>query len=236
MEYSPHKLQPSPKEVDFNAVSIRCGEVVLKGDLEIPPDPSGIVLFAHGSGSSRQSPRNRFAAEMIRRQKMGTLLIDLLTREEEEADFYGGHLRFDIDFLASRLVSATLWLSHQREAQNLHFGYFGASTGGAAALVAAAQMSDLIDAVVSRGGRPDLAWDSLRLVPSPVLLIVGENDKQVLELNRVAYEELLCEKRLEIVPGATHLFEEPGALEGVSRLAAQWFVQHFKKVKAISKP
>jgi len=207
-------------------VSIPAGELSLEGDLVVPAGAFGLVLFAHGSGSSRHSRRNRFVAETLRESGVGTLLFDLLTREEEEEDRLGGHLRFDIDLLARRLVAATEWVRRQESIRHLAIAYFGASTGGAAALVAAATLGATVQAVVSRGGRADLAHQSLPRVQAPTLLIVGELDDVVLRLNREALDQLRCEKELAIVPGATHLFEEPGALEQVSRLAAAWFERH----------
>lgn len=206
---------------------IPIGSVTLMGDLQIPQDAAGLVLFAHGSGSSRHSPRNQAVARALRGAGSGTLLFDLLTRDEESVDDRTGHLRFDIPFLADRLAAATRWVTSHTEAQHLPIGYFGASTGGAAALVAAAELGTEVKAVVSRGGRPDLAGDALPLVKAPTLLIVGGYDGEVLRLNEDAYEQLLCEKKIEVVPRATHLFEEPGALEEVARLAAAWFQQHF---------
>ncbi|HEX6186529.1 MAG TPA: dienelactone hydrolase family protein [Pyrinomonadaceae bacterium] len=203
------------------------GSVVLAGELIVPAKAAGVVLFAHGSGSSRHSPRNQFVARLIREAKVGTLLFDLLTAEEEAVDAHSGHLRFDIPFLARRLVGATEWLSAHEQTRNLAVGYFGASTGGGAALVAAAEIGERVGAVVSRGGRPDLAGAALPFVTAPTLLIVGGRDYPVIEMNREALAQLRCEKRLEIIPGATHLFEEPGTLEEVARLAADWFVAHF---------
>lgn len=197
--------------------------LILEGECTVPGGAVGIVLFAHGSGSGRHSPRNRHVAEVLRRSGLATLLFDLLTAREEAADAATGHLRFDIGLLARRLVEATRWVARQADTQRLGIGYFGASTGGAAALAAAAEIGPAIDAVVSRGGRPDLAGDALEQVQSPTLLIVGERDRQVLELNRDAAARLHCEKELRIIPRATHLFEEPGALEEVARLAADWF-------------
>jgi predicted alpha/beta-hydrolase family hydrolase len=202
--------------------------VVLDGDLTIPPRATGIVLFAHGSGSGRHSPRNQFVARVIREAGIATLLFDLLTRDEEAEDDVTGRLRFDIGLLARRLVEAGKWIGSQPETQRLGIGYFGASTGGAAALVAAAETGSTIEAIVSRGGRPDLAGDRLESVRSPTLLIVGERDGTVLELNRGAYARLRCEKELKVIPRATHLFEEPGALEEVARLAADWFRRHLR--------
>ena len=191
-----------------------------------PEDAAGVVLFAHGSGSGRHSPRNRYVARMLREAGLATLLIDLLTPEEEELDLRDRRLRFDIGLLAKRLLSATDWLSRNAETRGLRVGYFGASTGAAAALVAAAERPEEVKAVVSRGGRPDLAGEALPLVEAPTLLIVGGDDVPVVGMNREALEKLRARKKLEIVPGATHLFEEPGALEEVARLAAGWFARH----------
>jgi len=202
--------------------------VTLDGDLTVPARAAGIVLFAHGSGSSRHSPRNQFVARAIREAGIATLLFDLLTREEEAEDDLTRRLRFDIGLLSGRLVEATRWIASQPETQSLGIGYFGASTGGAAALVAAAQIGPAINAVVSRGGRPDLACEALERVQSPTSLIVGERDETVLELNRSAYARLRCEKELKVIPRATHLFEESGALEEVARLAAGWFRRHLR--------
>ncbi|MBI3849919.1 MAG: dienelactone hydrolase family protein [Verrucomicrobia bacterium] len=209
-------------------VQIPAGHVTLSGDLVVPKAPLGMVLFAHGSGSGRHSPRNKFVARTLHEAAIATLLFDLLTREEEAEDAATGHLRFDIGLLAQRLVSATRWMADQPQRGHLSLGYFGASTGGAAALVAAASLGQVIGAVVSRGGRPDLARDALERVQSPTLLIVGERDETVLELNRSAYARLQCQKELAVVPRATHLFEEPGALEEVARLAAKWFCRHLR--------
>ncbi len=202
--------------------------LTLEGDLTVPAEAVGVVLFAHGSGSSRRSPRNQFVARAIRDAGTATLLFDLLTKEEEAEDELTGRLRFDIGLLAQRLVEATRWVANQPETRRLGIGYFGASTGGAAALVAAAEIGPAIDAVVSRGGRPDLARDALEHVQSPVLLIVGERDETVLDLNRDAYARLSCEKELKVIPRATHLFEEAGALQEVARLGAAWFGQHLR--------
>lgn len=185
-----------------------------------------VVLFAHGSGSGRNSPRNRFVAEALQQRGLATLLFDLLTADEERRDARTGHLRFDISMLAGRLVAATDWVTHETRTRSLRVGYFGASTGGGAALVAAAQRPDAVGAVVSRGGRPDLAGDALPQVRAPTLLIVGGDDAEVIALNREAMRSLRTHGRLEIVPGASHLFEEPGALERVAALAGQWFVDH----------
>jgi putative phosphoribosyl transferase len=199
----------------------RIGPSGLVGDLIIPDDAAGIVLFAHGSGSSRHSRRNRYVANVLQQAGFGTLLLDLLTAAEEQVDLTTGHLRFDIEFLAERLLEATDWI--QRDSRDLPLGYFGASTGAGAALVAAAQRPSLVRAIVSRGGRPDLADLALRHVQAPTLLIVGGEDYPVIELNRRSVLQLRCEKQLVIVPGATHLFEEPGTLEDVARLASDWF-------------
>ena len=207
-------------------VRVSAGPVELEGTLGVPEGARGVVLFAHGSGSSRHSPRNRHVAGLLRRAGLATLLIDLLTSEEEEVDLRTGHLRFDIRLLAQRLIGASGWLQDQPETANLRIGYFGASTGAGAALVAAAEHPEAVGAVVSRGGRPDLAGEALPRVEAPTLLIVGGKDAVVIGMNEEALGLLRAEKRLEIVPGATHLFEEPGALEEVSRLAAGWFVRH----------
>lgn len=196
------------------------------GDLAIPISTRGVVVFAHGSGSSRLSSRNRFVAGVLREARFTTLLLDLLTAEEEQIDLQTRHLRFDIDLLANRLVEATKWLADNAETSGLPVGYFGASTGAAAALIAAGQLPEVIGAVVSRGGRPDLAGTALAEVRAPTLLIVGGNDHPVIELNDKAWIQLQCEKKFEIVPGATHLFEEPGTLEQVATLASDWFQDH----------
>lgn len=207
-------------------VFIEAGKARLEGALAVPEGAEGIVLFAHGSGSSRHSPRNNFVAQVLRKSGMGTLLMDLLTREED-MDY---DTRFDIELLSGRLETATRWLKD--EMPGMRIGYFGASTGAAAALKAAVSMGEVIGAVVSRGGRPDLAFDSLPKVKAPTLLIVGGRDDVVIELNRKAYAKLKCDKELVIVPGATHLFEEPGALEEVASLAAFWFKERLKPVEA----
>jgi len=205
-------------------VQIRSGPVTLHGELIIPTGAEGVVLFAHGSGSSRYSPRNQFVARTIREEGVGTLLFDLLTKEEEVIDNHTRHLRFDIGLLAERLLDAAYWL--KGNFSYLSIGFFGASTGAGAALVAAAELGENVGAVVSRGGRPDLAGDSLPQVKCPTLLIVGELDYPVIKINQKALAHLRCEKELKIVPGATHLFEEPGTLEEVARLAAEWFQAH----------
>lgn len=198
----------------------------LDGRLTIPPGAPGLILFAHGSGSSRHSGRNLHVASQLRREGLATLLFDLLTDGEARVDAEFAHLRFDIELLASRLVAVTDWALAQPELRGLSIGYFGASTGAAAALVAAARRPDAVHAVVSRGGRPDLAVAALHKVKAPTLLVVGGDDREVLRLNRGALASLTCEKALEIVPGATHLFEEPGALDDVAHSAARWFVRH----------
>lgn len=207
-------------------VQVASGPVNLEGNLRIPDGARGVVLFAHGSGSSRHSPRNRYVAEVLNQAGFATLLIDLLTADEEEADRQTGHLRFNINFLADRLIEATEWLAQNPDPHNLRIGYFGASTGAGAALVTAAQRPEAVGAVVSRGGRPDLAGSSLPNVQAPTLLIVGGNDTPVIGMNQEALAQLGVEKKIEIVPGATHLFEEPGALEEVARLAREWFELH----------
>ena len=216
--------------VEEQLVRVPAGEVMLDGNLTLPEGSHAIVLFAHGSGSSRHSPRNRYVARLLNEAKLSTLLIDLLTLDEEVIDARTAQLRFDIGLLAERLVAATNWLTQFPDTKHLRIGYFGASTGAAAALAAAALRKDVVGAVVSRGGRPDLAGAALMLVQAPTLLIVGENDGQVIQLNREALAQLRCEKQLMIVPGATHLFEEPGALDVVARLACDWFERHLVPV------
>jgi pimeloyl-ACP methyl ester carboxylesterase len=210
-------------------VQIPVSHATLQGDLAVPDSALGIVLFAHGSGSGRYSPRNRYVAQVLQEAGLATLLMDLLTSDEEAYDSQTGVLRFDIEFLARRLVEATHWSMIHPQTAQLPIGYFGASTGAAAALVAAAELPDLVEAVVSRGGRPDLAGEALRQVFAPTLLIVGSRDRVVLELNRKALAELAGEKKLEIVPGASHLFEEAGALEAAAQLARNWFVLHLSR-------
>ncbi|MFN2387203.1 MAG: dienelactone hydrolase family protein [Thermoanaerobaculia bacterium] len=211
---------------------IRADGLRLEGEIVAPPRAAGLVLFAHGSGSSRHSPRNQAVAARIRQAGLGTLLFDLLSREEETVDAMTGHLRFDVGLLARRLVAATAWVRESADMASLRVGYFGASTGAAAALIAAAEVPGAVGAVVSRGGRPDLAGEALSRVKAPTLLIVGGRDEGVIELNEEAYERLRCEKSLQVVPGATHLFGEPGALEAVAALAAGWFERHLSKEKA----
>lgn len=208
-------------------LTIPAGAVQLEGDLAVPEGARGLVLFAHGSGSSRKSSRNRFVAGLLRDRAIGTLLFDLLTANEEREDAIDARLRFNIPLLAARLVTVTDWMGKSGRAGGLPIAYFGASTGAAAALMAAAARPDTIAAVVSRGGRPDLAGDALARVRAPTLLIVGSADTMVLQLNQRALEQITAPKHLAVVPGATHLFEEPGALEQVARLAGSWLVQHF---------
>lgn len=207
-------------------VLIRTGSVCLGGELTIPPRSPGVVVFAHGSGSGRFSRRNQFVAGVLRQAGLGTLLFDLLTGEEERLDEATRSLRFDIPLLSRRLVEVVRWMEGLPEASGRSIGLFGASTGGAAALVAAAELGSAVRAVVSRGGRPDLAGAALRHVAAPTLLIVGGYDDLVIDLNEEAWARLRCEKQLRIVPGATHLFEEPGKLEEVARLATAWFASH----------
>lgn len=218
------------RKVENNSIEkpvlVKIGRVTLEGDLALPDSARGIVLFAHGSGSSRLSPRNKFVARHLQKQGLGTLLFDLLTRGEEQEDNYTMRLRFDIDLLASRLSDVTGWLASKKETQNLAVGYFGASTGAAAALVAETKNAGIVKAIVSRGGRPDLAGSALRHVQAPTLLIVGGNDEQVIELNEMAMRQLSSVKKLVIVPGATHLFTEPGTLESAANLAGKWFLQY----------
>ncbi len=216
---------PGPRS-DERAVTIPADRVALEGDLRMPPRARGVVLFAHGSGSSRHSPRNRYVAQVLVEAGLATLLMDLLTHSEELVDVKTRALRFDIDLLARRLVAATDWLTSQSETRDLPIGYFGASTGAAAALVAAAERPSMVRAIVSRGGRPDLAGPALARVRAPTLLIVGGNDLPVIRMNEEAMRQLIVETQLVIVPGATHLFEEAGALERVADLARDWFVRY----------
>jgi putative phosphoribosyl transferase len=207
-------------------VRIRAGPATIEGDLHIPEGAVGVVLFAHGSGSGRHSTRNRYVAGELQAAGLATLLLDLLTAEEEAVDQHTAHLRFDIPLLAERLVAASRWLGEDPATRALRVGYFGASTGAGAALVAAAQVPERVGAVVSRGGRPDLAGDALQRVRAPTLFIVGGRDLAVLELNRIAMARMRAVTRLEIVPGATHLFEESGTLETVAHLARDWFLRY----------
>ena len=220
---------------DRNAglVRIPTDDVTLEGNLLVPDGAHGIVVFAHGSGSSRFSSRNRYVAGVLREGGLGTLLIDLLTPEEERVDDYTAQLRFDIGMLTRRVLGAAKWVRAQSQYARHAIGLFGASTGGGAALVAAADAPELIGAVVSRGGRPDLAGPALPRVQAPTLLIVGGDDTVVIGMNRDAYRQMTCERKLEIVPGATHLFEEPGTLERVAELARDWFEQHLHPTPAL---
>lgn len=216
-----------PMTLSGHEIVLSSGAVTLRGLLGIPPRARGVVAFAHGSGSGRLSSRNNRVALSLQDAGFATLLTDLLTESEERADVMSGHLRFDISFLAERLLAATDWLTAQKETAKLPLGYFGASTGAAAALVAAAVRPHIVRAIVSRGGRPDLASDHLRAVRAPTLLIVGSRDVPVIPLNEDAFALLPCEKEMVIVQGASHLFEEPGALDEVARLAGDWFLSHF---------
>jgi putative phosphoribosyl transferase len=219
------KLSNSGK--NNNGVRIPINSIVLEGNLIIPEGAHGIVAFAHGSGSSRHSSRNKYVAWKLQKEGFGTLLFDLLTAEEERIDMVTAHLRFDIDLLANRLVDVTNWLLKNPVTKDFNIGYFGASTGAAAALIAATENSNVIKAIVSRGGRPDLAKKALPDVKAPTLFIVGGNDFQVIDMNRWAFERLTVkEKKLKIVPGATHLFEESGTLEEVASLAGEWFKRY----------
>jgi putative phosphoribosyl transferase len=210
----------------MDEVRIQAGPAALTGNLTIPEDAAALVLFAHGSGSSRYSPRNQFVARTLNQTGLGTLLFDLLTPDEELVDSRTAQHRFNIRLLAERLVYATNWAKQQQQTRNLRIDFFGSSTGGGAALVAAAQLPDDVDAVVSRGGRPDLAGEFLPEVKAATLLIVGGEDDVVIELNEKARAQMRCEVKIEIVSGATHLFEEPGALERVAKLASEWFLLH----------
>jgi len=221
--------------LNMREVRIPATDATLDGNLTVPEGAVALVLFAHGSGSSRHSPRNQFVARTLNGGGLGTLLFDLLTPEEEALDIYTREHRFNIDLLAERLVHATKWASQQKETRDLHIGYFGSSTGGAAALVAAAKLPRDVDAVVSRGGRPDLAGDALPKVQAATLLIVGGYDDVVIELNERARDQMRCEVKLEIIPGATHLFEEPGALEQVAKLASDWFLLHLSGKSRMTK-
>ncbi len=212
-----------------NDLKIPMGKVILKGNLNLPPEAKGVVLFAHGSGSGRFSPRNQYVAKEFNKAKIGTLLFDLLTREEEEEDIVTAEYRFNIGLLAQRLIGATEWLKKDPLTCNCVFGYFGASTGAAAALIAAAKLPNDIAAVVSRGGRPDLAADYLSQVVAPTLLLVGGSDAEVIQLNRQAIEQMTAQKKLIVIPGATHLFEEPGTLEEVAKFSTNWFLRYLVK-------
>ncbi len=209
-------------------IQVPTGRVTLSADVYLPEQATGIVLFAHGSGSSRKSPRNRYVAGVLHKQGLATILFDLFTLEEEAEDLIHANLRFNIKFLTDRLTGATDWTLSNDQTRDLKVGYFGASTGAAAALVAAAERPQVVRAVVSRGGRPDMAREALPRVKAPTLLIVGGRDHEVITLNREALVKLTAEKEMVIVPGATHLFEEPGALEEAARLAADWFSRHLR--------
>lgn len=210
--------------IEHAPATVAVDSVRLEGSLSVPTAPKGVILFAHGSGSSRHSPRNRYVADVLNEGNLATLLIDLLTGDEQEVDLQTAHLRFDIPFLAKRLQAISEWLVQHPELSGIKLGLFGASTGAAAALVTAAQLPRLVHAVVSRGGRPDLAGSALARVVAPTLLVVGGADNVVLDLNRQAMALLRCEKELQIIPGATHLFEEPGTLKKVAALARDWFL------------
>ena len=210
-------------------VRIPVGSVVVEGNLTVPSGAKGVVLFAHGSGSSRFSPRNQYVAKQFNKARIGTLLFDLLTNEEDQEDIETAEYRFNINLLAERLIGATEWLNKDLDTKNIVFGYFGASTGAAAALIAAAKLPNDVAAVVSRGGRPDLAANYLPRVVAPTLLLVGGLDTEVIELNRQAMEQMSAEKKLVIIPGATHLFEEPGKLEEVAKLSTDWFLRYIVK-------
>jgi len=228
-------MNPSPTALALESREIRipCGEAWLYGDLVLPDGFRGLVLFVHGSGSGRHSARNRLVAQKLQQAGIATLLFDLLTAQEEQVDIHTGEHRFDIALLTSRMQDATAWVAAQPELEGAAVGYFGASTGSAAALIDAARLGRRIAAVVSRGGRPDLAGPVvLAAVTAPTLLIVGGADEEVLSLNEQAYQHLCCKKRLAVVPGATHLFEERGALEQVAELAAAWFDRYLAPVKA----
>jgi len=213
----------------MSEVQIQAGHAILSGNLHIPEGATALVLFAHGSGSSRHSPRNQFVARTLNDAGLATLLFDLLTQKEEAIDTQTRELRFDIHLLAERLLHATKWAKRQEQTRDLGIGYFGSSTGAAAALVAAAELPQDVGTVVSRGGRPDLAGDALPKVQASTFLIVGGNDDIVIELNAMARDQMRCEVRVEIIPGATHLFEEPGALEQVANLASDWFLLHLTR-------
>ncbi len=217
-----------PRTVISKNIEIKSGKARIFGDLIVPPGAKGAVIFSHGSGSGRFSPRNRLVAEHLNKAHIATLLVDLLTKDEDEKDAITAEFRFDIDLLTERLLSATNWLSQNPSTKNFNIGYFGASTGAASALKAAAKAGGSVHAVVSRGGRPDLAGESLSIVKAPVLLIVGGSDYQVISINEEALNKIKAKKELIIVPGATHLFEEPGALENVAELAKGWFLKYLE--------
>lgn len=219
--------EPFSMEIESREIRIPIDSIDLEGNLDIPEGAKGIVIFVHGSGSSRYSPRNQYVAQELQKEGLGTLLFDLLTAQEERIDMLTRELRFDIDLLSKRLINVTSWVLNQPETKELNIGYFGASTGAAAALIAAKAHSDTVKAVVSRGGRPDLAENALMYIKAPTLLIVGGRDTQVIKLNQWALDRMtIPEKELKIVPGATHLFEEKGTLEEVARLAGEWFKKY----------
>lgn len=222
----PARAASSTEPFFSGVVQIPLNSIELEAEWIMPPGARGISLFAHGSGSSRHSRRNQFVAAILREAGIGTVLMDLLSRDEERRDSLDGSLRFDIEFLTGRLIAATRWIQEHPAAQDHRIGYFGASTGGAAAIAAASILDGAVSAVVSRGGRPDLAWEHLQHVMAPTLLIVGQRDEAVLRLNEEAYQCLRCPKKMAVIPGATHLFEEPGALEKAANLAAGWFQHH----------
>jgi putative phosphoribosyl transferase len=215
-------------EKEETVVRITVNSNAIEGNLHVPVDTKGVVLFAHGSGSSRFSPRNQYVANVLNNAGIATLLIDLLTGEEEEVDVHTRQFRFDIELLTARLISAAEWLKKDPQTMELSLGIFGSSTGAAAALIAAAKLPSDVAAVVSRGGRPDLAMDHLKEVKAPTLFIIGGRDRAVLDLNKKAMAQVSAKKKLEIVPGATHLFEEQGKLEEVAKLATAWFIAHLR--------
>ena len=219
-------MSTAPGKVELSQRSVEIPPSGVRGDLITPANPQGIIVFAHGSGSSRLSPRNRFVAAVLQQGSLATLLLDLLTEQEEQLDLQTRELRFDINLLSNRLIQTGRWLQTDAEVGALPLGLFGASTGTAAALIASTEIPQAVRAIVSRGGRPDLAGTALRKVNAPTLLVVGSEDHRVIELNKKAMNELACEKKLEIVPGATHLFEEAGTLEKAARLANDWFQGH----------
>lgn len=225
-------MNPTPeRNMTERFVRIPVGHIVLEGDLVVPQEAHGIVLFAHGSGSSRRSPRNRAVAQVLQQAGLATLLFDLLTKEEESVDIVTREFRFDIELLTDRLAGSTRWVKQNPDFAQFRVGYFGASTGAAAALMAAAELPNDVAAIVSRGGRPDLAGEALPKVTTPTLLLVGGDDTPVIELNEQALRKMKSVKQLVIVPGATHLFEEPGTLEAVARHAAGWFTRYLSKVE-----
>ena len=213
-----------PEKEIKKTVNIKIDSVIIEGELTIPENPTGLVLFAHGSGSSRFSPRNNYVAKILQKEKLATLLVDLLTKEED----LSYESRFDINLLSERLIEITNWLKEKEETKNLKIGYFGASTGAAAAIKAAAKEKINVSAIVSRGGRVDLADKALSKIETPILLIVGENDDFVIDVNQYAFKKINCIKELSIIPNATHLFEEPGALEEVAKQATEWFLRFLK--------